>query len=110
MGQGLRAVNHGNQVALWSERVQACRTSGLTVSQWCTAEEIPLSSYYAWQRKLFQTITQAERVCFAEVPMPLARNEKIIMATIHVNDLQVELHASASAEFIRDLVDALKSC
>ena len=109
MGRGLQAVNHGNQVALWSERVKACRTSGLTVSQWCTAEKIPMSSYYAWQRTLFQTITQAESVCFAEVPIALPRSEKI-MATIRVNDLQVELHASVSAEFIHDLVDALKSC
>ena len=103
MRQRLRAVNHGNQIALWSERVKACRTSGLTVSQWCTAEGIPLSSYYAWQRKRFQTITQAETVCFAEVPIARPRSEKI-MATIRVNDLQVDLRASASAEFIRDLV------
>ena len=99
MGRGLRAVNHGNQVALWNERVKECRTSGLTVSQWCAAEKIPMSWYYAWQRKVFQTITQAEQVCFAEVPIVLPSSEKI-MATIRVNDLQVELHASASADFI----------
>ena len=109
MGRGLQAVNHGNQIALWSERVKACRTSGLTVSQWCKQENIPLSSYYAWQRKLFQTITQADAVCFAEVPIVLPRSEKI-MATIRVNDLQVELHPSASADFISNLVEALKSC
>ena len=67
MSRGLQTVNHSNQVALWSERVAACRGSGQTVAQWCKAEGIALSTYYSWQRKLFQQLSAQEAVCFAEI-------------------------------------------
>ncbi len=109
MKQGLQVVNRNSRVALWSERVAHCRASGQTVAQWCAAEEIPVSTYYSWQRKLFQQLQEAEGVCFAEVPLS-PRSSQGVVATLHSGDLRVELHSGADRAFLQDLVEALKSC
>ena len=109
MGRELQAVNHSNQVAVWSERVEACRSSGLTVSQWCETHGVAISTYYAWQHKLFQTLQEPESICFAEVPISTQTSQQIT-ATIHGNGLRVELHNGVSTALILSLVEALKSC
>ena len=109
MERGLREMNGHNQMAIWSERVAACRASGMSVSQWCNQEGVNLSSYYRWQRKLFEHVQKAEGVCFAEVPLP-PRAPQGVVATLHSGNLRVELHSGADRAFLQGLVEALKSC
>ena len=35
MARELRTLNEQNKLALWAERVKACRSSGRTVKDWC---------------------------------------------------------------------------
>ena len=35
MVRELQTLNEQNKLALWAERVQACRSSGRTVKDWC---------------------------------------------------------------------------
>lgn len=69
MGRKLQAVNHNQRLAEWSKRVEACRNSGQTVSQWYGENGVAVSTYYAWQRKVFQAVSARAETCFAEVPM-----------------------------------------
>ena len=55
-------------MAYWSKQVEACRSSGLTVAQWCSENNVAVSTYYSWQRKLFQNLVVPTDVCFAELP------------------------------------------
>ena len=107
MSRGLQIVNHSNQVAVWSERVAACRGSGQTVAQWCKAEGIAVSTYYGWQRKLFHQLSTD--ACFVEVPVPKPSSTKAV-ATLQMGSIHIELCNDASAELIHNLVEALKSC
>ena len=109
MEQGLRKMNGHNQMAIWSERVAACRASGMSVVQWCNQEGLNSSSYYRWQRKLFQKLQEAEGVCFAEVPVP-PRVSQNVVATLHSGELRVELYSGADRAFLQDLVEVLSSC
>ncbi len=108
MSKGLQTMNHKNQVAVWSERIAACRSSGQTVGQWCRDTGIPVSTYYAWQRKLFQQL-QEETVCFAQVPIEHIPNKSTV-ATLRIGDTCVELSNGADAQLIHNLVEALKLC
>lgn len=54
MERRLQSVNHHSRLAEWSRRVEACRKSGQRVSEWCGEQGIPVSTYYSWQRKVFQ--------------------------------------------------------
>lgn len=108
MDQGLQAVNQRNQLIWWSQKVEECRKSGLKVAEWCAEHDIPVSTYYKWQRKVFQAVTERQEVCFAEVPIatPLER----IAATIRVRNLSVEIHAGADSATIQAIIQALNVC
>ena len=52
--------------AEWSEKVQACRSSGLPVKEWCEQNNVCSKTYYTW-----------ERVYLAEVSKQLAIPEQL---------------------------------
>ena len=54
--ESLQRVNRQQRLAEWGRRVEACRNSGLTVVQWCQENGIAVSTYFSWQRKVFQAL------------------------------------------------------
>ena len=58
MSKDLQVMNGQNKLALWAERVSACRNSGLGVKAWCRENGVNEQTYYKWQKKLF-TIAQS---------------------------------------------------
>ena len=68
MGSDLQTMNGQNKLALWAERVSACRSSDLSVRDWCRENEICEQTYYRWQRKLYGIAkVQQEKPRFAEI-------------------------------------------
>ena len=61
----VRAMKHAAKLAEWSERVQACRTSGLPVRVWCEQNNVT-SSQKKRQRKPSAVGGAAEGVGDAE--------------------------------------------
>ena len=107
MGRELQAVNHNQRLAEWSKRVEACRNSGQTVSQWCMENGVAVSTYFSWQRKVFQAVREKAEVCFAEVPVyTTAPAESGTVAVIHKGKLEIELCSGADAATIQ----AMESC
>ena len=108
MERGLQKANHNNREAEWAQRVEACRKSGQNVSEWCAEQNIPVSTYYSWQRKVFQAVTTEAEVCFTEISArPAGRGTA---ARIESGALRIEIHAGADAETIRTIIQALKEC
>ena len=108
MEQGLQKVNHRSRLMEWGRRVEACRNSGQQVSEWCAEHGIPVSTYYSWQRKVFQAVSSENEVCFAEIPVRAIGSD--IAARIQCGELQVDIHAGADVETIQAIIRALKSC
>ena len=46
----VRTMKHAAKLAEWSERVQACRSSGLPVREWCERNNVCDKTYYTWER------------------------------------------------------------
>ena len=106
MSRELQTLNSQNKLALWSERIQACRSSGLNVKDWCRENEICEQTYYRWQRKLFEmTVSHSESVF---VEMPVRSNSSA--ATIRSGELSIDIHQGADSETISAIVRALKQC
>ena len=111
MGRELQAVNHNQRLSEWGKRVEACRKSGQTVSQWCKENGVAVSTYYVWQRKVFQTVSEKAEVCFAEVPVYTAVSAaSSTAAVIHAGKLEIELCSGADAATIRAIIQAIQSC
>ena len=108
MERGLQKANHYNRLAEWVQRVETCRKSGQKVSEWCSEQGIPVSTYYSWQRKVFQAVTAETEVCFAEIPARSAGSETA--ASIQSGELRIEIHAGADSETVRAIIQALKEC
>ena len=66
MYMDIRAMKHAAKLAEWSEKVQACRSSGLTVREWCEQNHVCVKTYYTW-----------ERVYLAEVSKQLASPDRL---------------------------------
>ena len=111
MGRKLQAVNRNQRLAEWSKRVNACRNSGQTVSEWCSENGVVVSTYYSWQRKVFQAISEKAEACFAEIPVysaaPVASSTA---AVIHAGKLEIELCTGADVATIRAIIQAIESC
>ena len=84
MEKSLQTLNRQEKIAVWSERIAACRSSGTSVKAWCEENGISTASYYKWQKKLFclaaQSAPQFAEVCVA----PVAK----ISATVHLGMFQ----------------------
>ena len=108
MERGLQKANHYNRLAEWAQRVEACRKSGQKVSEWCSEQGIAVSTYYSWQRKVYETVTAEPEVCFTEISdRPAGRG---MVARIESGELRIEIHAGADAETVRAIIEALKEC
>lgn len=46
----IRAIKHAAKLSEWSERIRACRSSGIAVKNWCEENGINIKSYYRWER------------------------------------------------------------
>ena len=69
MEHSLQRLNAVQRVELWAERIAECRSSGMSVREWCRENEISEKTYYYWQRKLYQQMISAtQRADFAEIP------------------------------------------
>ena len=108
MERGIQKANQYNQLAEWAQRVEACRKSGQKVSEWCSGQGIAVSTYYSWQRKVYQAVTAEPEVCFTEISAgPAGRR---MVASIESGELRIEIHAGADAETVRAIIQALKEC
>ena len=80
MEKSLQTLNRQEKIAVWSERITACRSSGISVRAWCEGNGISTASYYKWQKKLFCLSSQSSPQ-FAEIRVASAAR---ISATVHV--------------------------
>ena len=111
MGRELQGVNHNQRLAEWSRRVDACRNSGQTVSQWCGENGVAVSTYFSWQRKVFQAVTEKAGASFAEVPVNSAPPAvSSTAAVIHAGKVEIELCSGADAATIHAIMQAIESC
>lgn len=109
MNHDLQEINHNNQISMWAERVSACRSSGLTVRQWCKDNGVAQATYYSWQKKVLQAVQQQHEIYFSEIPAEQTVSNHII-ATVKLGELQADIYSGADAETVRNVIAALKSC
>ena len=107
MKQSLQSVTRQNDLALWAERVQACRSSGLSVKAWCAENGIVPNTYFRWQKKVFNAM-YPEQSRFYEVPMKMMNGKAAV--SIEVNGMTAQVFHGADEETIRVVLLAMQSC
>ncbi len=108
----LQRADHRHQLVEWSRRVESCRSSGLTVGQWCQENGIAVSSYYSWQKKVFQALKEAQEVTFAEVPVMEGpqSSEQQVAAVMEVSGVRIQVYEGADTATLQAILQTAKSC
>ena len=69
-------LKHQVRLQEWVGAIQDCRSSGLSVRQWCRERETTPTTYYRWERELLsvagstKALPETPTVAFAELPVP----------------------------------------
>lgn len=95
--------------AFWKKRMSEFETSELTGTQWCASQEIPLSQFRYWRRKLRSTRDAASSTRPSWMVVDLAGQEKTDVLFIYLGSAKVELHAGFDPDLLADVVRVLRS-
>lgn len=117
------AVKRQYRLNQWIEIVRQCRSSGQTVSTWCSENNINPKTYYYWLRRVriaaceMVPVNGSNETTIMPVTLPGSlfkanSNDRAIAgssATIHlrIGSVTVELHNGASPELIAHTIKAL---
>lgn len=103
----------------WSQRVADCRSSGLSVSRWCTEHDIKPKTYYTWQKKVFAAMIEQQKLQmmeatgtetkFVELPPsePELSRDRDLVASVHVGEASLDVYEGASPEIVTVLCRVL---
>ena len=109
--ESLQKANRQQRLAEWGRRVEACRSSGLPVGQWCQENGIAVSTYFAWQRRVFETLKEIQEVTFAEMPvMECCHPSGQVAASLEISGVRVQVYKGADKNTLQALLQAAKSC
>ena len=102
------ALKHQARLQSWAEAIRDCRSSGLSVKQWCRQREITTTTYYRWERELL-ALGNAEShtakdaaVTFVELPTAQQhRNVSERAAIIRLNNISIDIYNTVSPELLK---------
>ena len=110
MKKGIRVYNEQSKLAEWAQKVSLCRESGQSVREWCQENQVNISSYYKWQRKLYAMAQARQEMQFAEVtPLQPVRSGNVAV-TVRVAGAEADIHNGADASTVETVLRILKTC
>ena len=93
-GMDVRTMKHAAKLAEWSEKVQACRTSGLPVKEWCEQNNVCSKTYYTWEREYLAEVSKQPAI---PEQMPAAGASQIVRVDPRQMPDEMEAVGAASA-------------
>ena len=98
-----------NEVNLkeWSEMIQNCQSSGLTITQWCENNNLKIKTYYYRLRKVRERLCEVKETHqIVPVSVPKLKIESRII--IEAAGVRAEVCGDVSPELLRTLIGSLK--
>ena len=126
MDNSLKVLNRNQLLQVWSERVKDCRSSGLPVRNWCKANNVKVSTYYSWQKRLFNIATgeataelcpvedskdvPATKLQFAEIKTEniSPESKEVLAATIVVGKTSIDIYNDIHPALLQIIMRGLK--
>ena len=114
MEQSLQVMSRQERLENWTTRIMACRSSGMTVRAWCRENGLSEKTYYYWQRRLFQILSEQQTVyktAFAEVTPPVCSGN--VAVTVRIAGAVADIHPGADAAIFvlwSTVILLLRSC
>ena len=109
-------LKHQARTQEWGVAIQECRSSGLSVREWCRQRGVTTTTYYRWEREVLSGIRRKEpaahpATAFVELPAPQPlRNVSERTVTLNLGKGSIDLYQEMSPEMLRTLVEILRTC
>ena len=117
----IRGTRAQQNLMEWSRRVADCRSSGMSVTRWCSEHNVKPKTYYNWQKKVFSAMLAQQQAetsdaapRFAELPAPPGETQLAavakqtdVVASVRIGDASLEVYGGASAEIVSALCKVL---
>lgn len=118
----VQKLTHEIRLQHWRQIVTDCRSSELSIKDWCENHQINVKTYYAWQKRVCQetyptlciqpekspeVLSTPQVPVFAEVAQPLRPKEAIAL-TIEKNGLMIHIYEGAARQTIEATLSALR--
>ena len=110
MSSALQVLNGNNKVSEWAGRITECRSSGLSVREWCETNHLCTQTYYRWQKRLFELAKAQQEIQFAEVTPVQSVRPGNVAVTLRITRVEAEIHNGADAATVETVLRILKSC
>ena len=110
MSSALQVMNMDQTAAEWAARIRSCRSSGLSVRQWCSDHKLSPQTYYRWQRRLFDMVKAQQEVQFADVTPERPSPVGSVAVTVRISGAEMDIHNGADTDTIVAVLRVLKSC
>lgn len=53
-------VQNAQKTPIWKQRIIECRSSGMSVKEWCKERGLNFTTYYRWEREILTSIIPTE--------------------------------------------------
>lgn len=98
----------------WTQIIQTCQASGMTVIAWCSQNNVNIKSYYYWLRRVRSLTCESGALEVRRneqpiVPIAIRQTKTPAIITIHLPSISVDIHDGASRETIEAVLAALKT-
>ena len=113
-------LKHQAKLQEWAGAIQECRSSGMPVKEWCRNRGVTTTTYYRWERQLLSLADSlrgkpqelSTGTTFAEVPMPQEQCRTVAQqaATVHLNDIAIDIYPGMDAELLKILLETVRTC
>ena len=102
-------LKHQARLKEWALAIQECRSSGVSVKQWCRERGITTTTYYRWER---EALSAATPEVFVEIPNSSrqCRNAAECSATLRIGENSIEFYQEIGPELLLAMIKGLRSC
>ena len=104
MSSALQVMNMDQTAAEWAARIRSCRSSGLSVRQWCSDHNISPQIYYRWQRRIFDMVKAQQEVQFADVTPKRPSSAGSVAVTVRIAGAEMDFHSGADAAIVETVL------
>ena len=100
-------LKHQARTQEWGVAIQECRSSGLSVREWCRQRGVTTTTYYRWEREVLSSIRRKDAAdrsaaVFVELPAPQPlRNVSERTVTLNLGKGSIDLYQEMSPEMLR---------
>ena len=121
-------IQNAQKMPVWKQRIMECRSSGMSVKEWCKEHGLDFTTYYRWERKILAQLIPTEEIPAADlsalpspnlatVPAPQNAIVKVELAPepedqeqipFSVNGFEFRVPANVSSTFLARLLEATK--